>query len=374
MIKTKFDSLSSPYCLSRFILSQLLIAMSIINETTSIVENVIPSSMKISAIKMELESYGIPTSSFIEKSELITAIEKARVAVDEDTIDSMSISAIRKELEQNCGISTNTYIERTEFISTLEKARADGVRRKCKHGFSAAFPPERNVLAIYNHLIETIHRTKNTHPADSVGMNAMLLLLVRFSKILATDDNLLSKLKEYMIVAGTDIFLEGEPGYNARGVDPRGSKVHHLCLAKFLAQAISGIEHKDLAEGEGSKNYKETLENLEKETIAFSKKIRDLAHDGERSVTRFFAKRISCNCLKDKYDRVKHQIKMGECFGCGKKMGFNNLLYCTRCSVVNYCSKKCQVEHWPRHKGKCKAATANITLDGMVAGLGAGNF
>ena len=98
------------------------------------------------------------------------------------------------------------------------------------------------------------------------------------------------------------------------------------------------------------------------------KMLRDLTHDGDRSITRFFAKRISCTCLKDKYDRVKHQVKMGECFGCEKQMDFNNLLYCTRCSVAHYCDKKCQVEHWPEHKDKCNAVSAEESTSYEVFG------
>jgi len=43
-----------------------------------------------------------------------------------------------------------------------------------------------------------------------------------------------------------------------------------------------------------------------------------------------------------------------ECGKCGKKGKSSR---CTKCRVVCYCSKKCQVEHWPDHKKACKKAS-----------------
>ena len=349
------------------------------NTTTSVVENAIPSSMKISAIKKELESYGISTRSFIEKSELITALEMARVdrnknnntnnkAVDDDIIDSMSISAIRQELDI-CGISTNTFIERKEFMSALQEARVHGIcRSKCRHGFPIAFPPEEKVLDGYNALIETIKRIHGSVPTAKVGTTAMKSLFFNNIPIMSAD-NFSSKLKEYMIVVGTNILLKGESLYSAQGgLDPKD--IDLSVLAKILAQAIIEIEFIT-----DRKYDKGALAPFEKPESKRMKMLRDLTHDGDRSITRFFARRISCTCLKDKYDRVKHQVKMGECFGCEKQMDFKNLLYCTRCSVAHYCNKKCQVEHWPEHKDKCNTVSVKESMSyEMFEALSAGNI
>ena len=42
-----------------------------------------------------------------------------------------------------------------------------------------------------------------------------------------------------------------------------------------------------------------------------------------------------------------------ECFQCKKSVAKNR---CSRCHIVRYCSKDCQVKHWPEHRLKCDKA------------------
>lgn len=44
------------------------------------------------------------------------------------------------------------------------------------------------------------------------------------------------------------------------------------------------------------------------------------------------------------------------CAGCGVKR--DNLMRCSRCKMVAYCSRDCQVSNWKQHKGPCKKAAA----------------
>jgi tetratricopeptide (TPR) repeat protein len=49
--------------------------------------------------------------------------------------------------------------------------------------------------------------------------------------------------------------------------------------------------------------------------------------------------------------RYKHQ----KCPGCQKTFGSSNLLKCSQCQMVRYCSKECQTSHWKlEHKKDCK--------------------
>lgn len=126
----------------------------------SVVED--PTSMKASELRKELQSYGISTASFFEKSELVEAVEKARKEgkkpINGDSSDSaeetnkadnsgasrdqkiaeeklkcnkMKVGELKKELE-SLGISTKSFFEKTEFVQALAEARVDGVKKNTR--------------------------------------------------------------------------------------------------------------------------------------------------------------------------------------------------------------------------------------------------
>ncbi len=74
--------------------------------------------------------------------------------------------------------------------------------------------------------------------------------------------------------------------------------------------------------------------------------------DTTRETARFFAKRSACSCLKEKYALMKQERgrRYGICFACYKKVELRELLVCTACRQVQYCSKECQKNDWPRHR------------------------
>jgi hypothetical protein len=125
-------------------------------------------SMKAKDIRQELESYGISTKSFFEKSELVEALVKARKEGKTPTIvngddssgstssatttadaassssstinrqerlnqemekcKSMKVGELKKELE-SYGVSTKSYFEKSEFVRAVAEARVDGVAK-----------------------------------------------------------------------------------------------------------------------------------------------------------------------------------------------------------------------------------------------------
>ena len=127
------------------------------------------SSMRVGEIRDELESYGISTKSFLEKKELVAALEDARaqgkqpipnkansassesttprsesqsqsssgsspskLSRDERIQDEvakatkMSVNALRKELKER-GISTTSFFEKSEFVKAYAEAIVDGI-------------------------------------------------------------------------------------------------------------------------------------------------------------------------------------------------------------------------------------------------------
>lgn len=128
-------------------------------------------SMKAGDLRTELQSYGISTKSFFEKSELIDAVNKARaegkspkangkeapsestskstesksteskstdsssskprserLAEEMEKCKSMKVGELKKEL-QSYGISTKSFFEKSEFVKALAEARVDGVKK-----------------------------------------------------------------------------------------------------------------------------------------------------------------------------------------------------------------------------------------------------
>eukprot|EP00568_Trieres_chinensis_P006167 CAMPEP_0183306970 /NCGR_PEP_ID=MMETSP0160_2-20130417/15326_1 /TAXON_ID=2839 ORGANISM="Odontella Sinensis, Strain Grunow 1884" /NCGR_SAMPLE_ID=MMETSP0160_2 /ASSEMBLY_ACC=CAM_ASM_000250 /LENGTH=252 /DNA_ID=CAMNT_0025470457 /DNA_START=183 /DNA_END=937 /DNA_ORIENTATION=- len=147
------------------------------------------SSMRVGEMKKELQSYGISTVSFLEKSEVVEALEKARaegkkpiggasaspsssssassssssssasssstasssansglsrderIAKEMESLQSMKAGELRKEL-QEMGVSTKSFFEKSEFVRALAEARVDGVKKASSGGGGGATDAE----------------------------------------------------------------------------------------------------------------------------------------------------------------------------------------------------------------------------------------
>ena len=88
-------------------------------------------------------------------------------------------------------------------------------------------------------------------------------------------------------------------------------------------------------------------------------KLRELDVSDEHTLVRYLQKRIPCSCLDAKYEEVKDVKKIGLChhIKCENNEGAterSTMMRCTRCRRANYCSRECQVAHWPMHKTYCE--------------------
>ena len=74
-----------------------------------------------------------------------------------------------------------------------------------------------------------------------------------------------------------------------------------------------------------------------------------------RDVLKFFRKRTPCKkCVKMMHlEARKTTPKMGICHNCEEIKRRVDLSVCGRCMVNHYCSRECQVSHWPKHKKDC---------------------
>ena len=73
-----------------------------------------------------------------------------------------------------------------------------------------------------------------------------------------------------------------------------------------------------------------------------------------RDVIGFFSKRIPCSCLERKYKHAKKTMpKVSTCEGCKSVKERKSLMVCSRCRIVHYCCRECQVVDWPNHAVDC---------------------
>lgn len=82
--------------------------------------------------------------------------------------------------------------------------------------------------------------------------------------------------------------------------------------------------------------------------------LRDLTTGGLKVDTvKYFYKRSPCQCLKGKYNQIKLEPKIMVCQYCFLQVERKHLYLCGRCRFVHYCSKSCQMAHYPSHQGCC---------------------
>jgi hypothetical protein len=107
--------------------------------------------MRIGEIRQELESYGISTKSFLEKKEMVAALEKARDSkasakttggaksreerIKEEVMkaNEFKVGDLKKKL-QEMGIPTKSFFEKPEFVKAYAEAVVDGVSAGTKNG------------------------------------------------------------------------------------------------------------------------------------------------------------------------------------------------------------------------------------------------
>lgn len=95
------------------------------------------------------------------------------------------------------------------------------------------------------------------------------------------------------------------------------------------------------------------------------RKMRDLASSGERDIVNFFNKKVTCGCLKKKYRELKQtQERVGSCGNCLMTLPLKQLMQCSSCKMVQYCSPQCQKIHWEReHRDHCDALTLSSAME-----------
>eukprot|EP00980_Cylindrotheca_fusiformis_P009380 scaffold2049_cov108-Cylindrotheca_fusiformis.AAC.6 len=142
---------------------------------------------------------------------------------------------------------------------------------------------------------------------------------------------LLDKIRSVLLAVGTQHILE------------EGEGVFHI--TRLYAQAVAHLE---------SNYFDEEYRDQHKKNKDQWALMKDLLDRGDLVITAFYAKRIPCSCLDQKYASLKAQPRMKRCFHCDKQKARSELMFCTGCSLANYCSRDCQRADWKiQHKYYC---------------------
>ena len=274
--------------------------------------------MKISDIKIELQSLGVSTRAFVEKDELVDALVLARNAdssqqqheVEPDPSGDL-IFQLLKDLnigdplllgclhgaDNVLGLNfprVNIFI--TEFQMKLRRVLGDMLNKVVSDGHC--------VCPTWNEIMPS-----NIHP-DYKNKSACDMMVA------------------CLVCIGTNYIRTLPPCF-------------HSYYAGFIAQTILFIEAT-------STGTPEAVDGLE-----YNSKLRDMWDDKDRIVT-FFHKRNGCSCVNEIYVQQKAQPKMSACRHCQKHFERKKIMLCTQCKYFQYCRTECQLANWPCHRDWCK--------------------
>merc|ERR1719321_1327713 len=80
----------------------------------------------------------------------------------------------------------------------------------------------------------------------------------------------------------------------------------------------------------------------------YNKYLRDIHTD--RGVINVLARETPCDCMNPAKVKAKSMEKLGYCWGCERTLPKERLYRCSGCNATQYCSRECQLKHWPAHK------------------------
>ena len=113
---------------------------------------------------------------------------------------------------------------------------------------------------------------------------------------------------------------------------------------------------------EPGKRPEEVLESSE--NFKLLHKHADVFDCCQRAVTKFYAKRIPCSCLDQRYALSRALLtKTGLCSNCKQRKERSKLFMCQACRLDFYCGEECQKAHWPVHKKDCKINRGVMSAD-----------
>ena len=217
------------------------------------------------------------------------------------------------------------------------KAAAGPVKeaeKSCSHGFRQDLLPYMNPTPNMCGLFITMF-TETYRKCMSIDGNVINALnaaqhatQIPMFHLIWTDATRLEGITSYFVTEGTKQFLQG---------NERMAR-HSAIMANHFEQSMA-VTKKEQPE-------------------IIPAKMGELLNGDMKTLVKYYRQRIPCGCLDKKYEEVKSVTKLGfccnpECPIPGRVVERKKMLYCTQCRETNYCSRECQVAHWPKHKEGC---------------------
>jgi len=224
----------------------------------------------------------------------------------------------------------------------------------CNHGCP---PPPVDDPIFISLVHQFMHKMSDSEKLTKAGMGHQiwteLLGEPLYQDILLNNDEKRRDIKDFWVAMGVNFILGADPKKREMSSTGKLLAPYLLRFAVALAEALLNLEaYEDFFSHEaylaGSESSSERYDRW------LCRKLRDLNGGCERTVIRVFAKRAPCSCLEDQLARVNQQPKIGACSWCRQQFEYQSLMKCDRCTLPHYCSRACQVNHWPEHKNVCK--------------------
>jgi hypothetical protein len=208
------------------------------------------------------------------------------------------------------------------------------IMSNCQHGCPplAEDDPHRAAMrSLFGVLLYTGDNSARTLQENGADLAAAADAIAQLELHDDIDYQVLAKL---FLFVGTDMILSGAPAPMI---------ITTLCILLYI---LDGKEEKGQTVLTGPDGQPDYLATASHRT---SQQPNDL--DSFRSVVRFFAKRIPCNCLDETKQDFHKREGMCNYSKCHRMVAPSKLRGCVACrKAAKYCSKDCQHADWPSRK------------------------
>jgi hypothetical protein len=219
-----------------------------------------------------------------------------------------------------------------------------GNNADCLHGF---IDPDESlkvfVDAFINAYEDSSSQLVGARMVDGINATAE-----KFAKEVWESSNAMESIVSYFVDKGAKAILDGDNETARR----------YAVFASYFERCIVVEDATRVAHRKSDMRRDEELHNLKAQLSRSWAKVGQVFSD-EHSLVSYYRNRVSCSCLDNKFKEVKYsKKKAGICFNPMCRIPCYLVQHsattsCSQCQQTIYCSKECQIVHWPLHSKIC---------------------